>query len=521
MAFIDALLRLSNWRRIPVLLLLGLMGVLGHAPFHIWPVTIFMFALCYRAILLTETTKQAFRTGLWIGLGYFMGNVYWIGSAFIARGPEFIPAMPPMILGLAITLAFFWAVAAWIFKRFRNDTRYPYLILAALLFLAEIVRGYVLGGFPWNLPGYIFKAGGAMSQSASLFGIYGLSLLVLMAGALLARILWAGKRMSVGLLVVMLAANTVFGFWRLSQADIQYADDVRLRIVQVPFAQKDKMDDANPAKAIEIIREFLRVSAEPGLEDITHLIWPEGASDGVAIEDMGLRVAVGQTLLSADNTPPVWLMNSLRIEENPDNAYGFDFFNTSAALVFDDKIEGEVVAFNDKRRLVPFGEFIPGGKTVEDFGAKVISSSLGSITPAPKKVLAQFPGLSLGSPQICYEVLFSGLTPRHQNGARPQWILNQSNDAWYGASSGPYQHANIAQYRAIEEKIPVIRSTSNGFTGVIDPYGRFTKVAGPKARKAIDARLPLPIGESLPFRRIYGLMTLIMTAFVLIPLPRR
>ena len=170
----------------------------------------------------------------------------------------------------------------------------------------------------------------------------------------------------------MLVANFVFGFARLSGAELSYVDNVNIRIVHVPVNQKDKMDYDNPEKAVEIIREHLRVTMAPGIEDITHVVWPEGASDGVAIEDMGLRFAMGESLRSADSTPPIWLMNSLRAEDNPKSPYGADYFNTSAAIDFTNDSMGAIIAYNDKRKLVPFGEFVPGGQWVETLGAKVI-----------------------------------------------------------------------------------------------------------------------------------------------------
>jgi len=137
---------------------LGALSVLSLAPFHIWPIP-------YRT---------AFGRGFLFGLGYFLCGTYWISSAFIARGPEFVPLMPPMILGLAVLLASFWGAASVIYYRLRAPLWASGLAFAAIFTLAEITRGHILGGFPWNLPGYIFKAGGMVSQSASVIGIYGL-----------------------------------------------------------------------------------------------------------------------------------------------------------------------------------------------------------------------------------------------------------------------------------------------------------------------------------------------------------
>ena len=211
---------------------------------------------------------------------------------------------------------------------------------------------------------------------------------------------------------------------------------------------------------------------------------------------------MGQELTARTKTPPVWLLNSLRHETRPHpdgTSVIDDYYNTSAAITFKPDGVPAVAAFNDKKRLVPFGEFIPGGKWMEMKNVPVISTSLLSISAAKKKYNADFPGLPKLSPQICYEIIFSGFTPRKKGETHPKWILNQSNDAWYGNSFGPLQHSNMATYRAIEEGLPVIRAASNGITGVIDPYGRYEVELGPKDTGVIDVKLPASLGVATLF----------------------
>ncbi|NNE58428.1 MAG: apolipoprotein N-acyltransferase [Hellea sp.] len=520
MKLIDKLAALRGWRYYLICALIGLVGIAGHAPYHIWPITIFVFAIIFRLIAIAPTLKRAFWTGQIAGTGYFFGQIYWVASAFLARGEGFIWIMPILVGGLALLLASVWGVAGWVFRRFKSKTAYPYVTLALLLYLAEFVRGHLFGGFPWNLPGYIFKAGNTLSQSAAIFGIYGLSLLVLLVSALLARSVWEKSLLPGALAAGLIFANLGYGAWRLSSVELQYVDGVNLRIVNVPFSQKDRLDPENPELDMQIVQDFINLSSAPGLENITHVIWPEGAIDGYLMRNRfaQLRAAMGATLKSADQSPPIWLVNSSRVEINP--AGSDSHYNTSFALTFDKDPLGTVVATSDKKRLVPFGEIIPGGKFVERFGAKVVSADIGSFTPAPEKTLSRIPGLPTGSVQICYEVIFSGLTPRSKT-EDVKWILNQSNDAWFGAAVGPEQHANIARYRAIEERVPLIRSASNGYSGVIDPYGRYVTYAKPHARQAIDSRLPQSLRESLPLSWISWLIALICLVLVPIPVRRR
>ena len=300
-----------------------------------------------------------------------------------------------------------------------------------------------------------------------------------------------------------------FGLWRLAHAEIDYVEGVKLRIAHVRFAQKDKFDSQ---KSVQIVNKFLAQSVVPGVEDVTHIIWPEGAVNGLAVENEALIQAMGHALISYDDTPPIWLLNSLRQETRISARSGAvidDYYNTSAAIRFDRQGKAQLAAYNDKYRLVPFGEFIPGGKWMEERKFPVISTSLLSISAAKTKTLAEFPGLPVLSAQICYEIIFSGLTTRIKNTRRAQWILNQSNDAWYGDSIGPMQHANMSRYRAIEEGLPVVRAASNGVSGVISPFGRYLKKVQPKVTAFVDSPLPMPINAVFFNKSIYAILVLI------------
>ncbi|MGJ8564709.1 MAG: apolipoprotein N-acyltransferase [Alphaproteobacteria bacterium] len=502
----------AGWRGRGLDFLVGGAAVLGHAPFHIWPVTLISLAyLMSRLETARVLRKGGFGIAMWFGMGYFLCGTLWIGSAFIVRGPEFIPAMPPMILGLATILAFFWGLAGWVYARFFGHSWLRWIGLAGLLTLAEFARGHVLTGFPWGLPGYIFEGGGAMSQLAAFIGIYGLTYLVFLVSAFLAAYITADRHMTALVsTVIFLGTLSIAGYSRLGSAQIDHVDDVKIRIVQVPFSQKDKFERDS---SVAIVNDFIRLSIEPGLENITHVVWPEGAVVGMAIDNQPLLDAMGDALTYQNPaTPPYWLINSLRTEihPTPNGPPKEHYYNTSAAIKYDKTGRPSIMALNDKYRLVPFGEFIPGGEPMEKFGSKTLSTSLASITPAPKKKLASFPGLPKVSPQICYEIIFSRLTPRPKGEARAEWILNQSNDAWYGRSIGPAQHANIARYRAIEEGIPVLRSASNGVSGVIDPYGRFEARINPRERGVLDVNLPKPLPRSYLLKYHNGFLFLII-----------
>ncbi|WP_298914818.1 apolipoprotein N-acyltransferase [uncultured Algimonas sp.] len=499
--------------------LAGALAALGFAPFHIWGVTLLALAVLFvRLIGLSgweRPGRAGFRTGLLFGLGWFSASCFWIASAFIERGPEFIPMIPPLVGGLAVLLSLFWGAAAAVTAKVAATGYRGWAATAfvAAFTLAELARGHVLSGFPWNMAAYAFEPGGWISQSAHWIGVYGLTMVAygIAAGLGLA---WTARRVRPALASgLVLAGLFGLGALRLQDATRDIQPGVVLRLVAVPFRQSEKID---PATAGRITDAHIAISLAPGLDRVSHLVWPEGAVNGLATENEGLLRFVGANLAAVTNDPPVWLMNSLREEVKPDRSGTprRHYYNSSVAILFDDDGNPAVAGVNDKKKLVPFGEFIPGGEIVERIGARIVSTALGSITPAPEKRVAHFPGLPPISPQICYEVIFPGLTPGGE--PRPQAILNQSNDAWFGSTTGPAQHAAIARYRAIEEGLPLIRSAANGISGVFDAHGRADRILDGKTAAHIDVVLPVGTDRAASMLHINSALLLINVGLLLL-----
>ena len=488
------LLRSEGWAGRGVGLALGALAVLGQAPFHLWPITLLslacLFARLQGAAEAERPRRAGFSAAMWWAMGYFAAGTFWVGSAFIERGPEFIPIMPFMVAGLAVLLSVFWGLAGAFFARAKLSGLSAILAFTAVFTIAELTRGHIFGGFPWNLPAYIFEAGSRPSQIARWIGAYGLSALVLLMGAALGQaIFWREKLWPAALAIFPLLALYGVGHIRLSGAALDYHPNIAMRIVSVPFKQSDMMEQN---RSVAITNDFIIASIKPGIKDVTHLVWPEGAVRGFtgpAMDDPELLYAVGGLLANEDETPPVWLMNSLQTEMDRGRQR---YYNVSVAIEFDATGTPTVAGYNRKRKLVAFGEHIPFMDWFDDVQFPLISTNLASISPAKEKRLADFPGLPRLSPQLCYEVAFPGLTPSG-DGKPAEFILNQSNDAWFGKSAGPAQHANIARYRAIETGLPIIRAASNGISGQIDPYGKIHgKVVGAE-RSHIDVKLLKPL----------------------------
>jgi len=517
------LTRTDGWAGRLVGLALGAAAVLGHAPFHFWPVALASLACLFARLDLASQAdrpgRRGFSAALWWGIGYFAAGTFWIGSAFIERGPEFIPIMPFMVGGLAVVLAIFWALAGMILSRVKVTGLWAVLGFTAAFTLAELTRGHIFGGFPWNLPAYIFEAA-RPSQVARWIGAYGLSALVLfMSAALGQAFIRRQSYWPYAASVLPIIGLYGIGHVRLSGAELSYHPDIKLRIVSVPFKQSQMM---SPDSAISVTNDFIISSLKPGIKDVTHLVWPEGAVRGFrgpAMDDPELLNAVGSLLANEDDTPPVWLMNSLQTEIDQTRRR---YYNVSAAIAFNKYGVPISTVSNRKRKLVAFGEHIPFMDWFEDVQFPLISTNLASISPAKKKRLTDFPGLPRVSPQLCYEVVFPGLTPRG-DGKPAEFILNQSNDAWFGRSAGPAQHANTAAYRAIETGLPIIRAASNGISGQFDPYGRTHDrvVKGKNTHIDVSLLKPLIFSNNIPLLDLLFLLISLSLCVIMSLIRRR
>ena len=509
-------------------LMVGAIAALGFAPFYIAPLT--LIAIAWLGLRLYHTHHQdghfkaGFKTGWVFGFGLFLAGLFWIGSAFTMRPGGYIYLMVPMVGGLIAGLSIFWGIAAGIAVRGRKLQRWAFALkLAALIFLAEFARGHVLGGLPWNLLGYIIEAGHPLSQISSVIGIYGQSFLVLLFAAALMIALSAQTSretwISGGLAVTVFIGLWSFGSLRMPKTETEYYDAATLRLVMVDFNQRDQFD---PNKNIEIVREFLQRSLSPGFEDVTHVIWPEGAVGGLVMENEPLMRAVGQSFLNADpESPPSWVFNSLRHEQRrmADGTARDLYYNTTAQVDFDRAANPRLLGFNDKTRLVPFGEFIPYAQTLEKIGLGTLSAALSSMTPGEVKETFTISGLPEVNSLICYEGIFPRVS-RKIKGA-PQWILNLSNDGWYGRLTGPYQHANQTRYRAIETGLPLVRASAGGENGLYDAYGRILHSTPFRAARVLDIKIPTHTAKTAKIFQNEGFVVLISVLLLLITVTNR
>ena len=479
-------------------LLGGLAAGLAHPPFGLLP-----GLLGYSLILLRLETvggprplRGAFWLGWMAGLGYFGVSTWWIAEPFLVD-PRVHGWMAPFaVVLMAGGLAIFWGLAGLGYRAMRPRGVWKVLVFAGVFAATEWLRGHVFTGFPWNLPGESWRAGSAPSQAAALVGAYGLTwitLAVASAPAVLMlpirRLAQAGAMVATGVALIALYGG---GAGRLAAAarTIYAPDAPVLRVVQADIDQKEKW---RPENLDQIFNTYAALTTQPAARRPDIIIWPEGALPAVINDLIAPGSLYGPRFREMIQPGQTLLMGANRAE--PDGQGKYLYFNTLIGLRSD--AQGlRVVGVYDKHRLVPFGEFMPWGDLAGRLGIRSLVHMLDDFTSGPPPRPLNIPGVPPVQPLICYEALFPGLA---SGGERPAWILNVSNDAWFGATSGPWQHLNIASYRAIEQGLPIIRATPTGVSAVIDAQGRILpgKSLGLGRSGVIDARLPSPAEPTL------------------------
>ncbi len=500
---------LRGWRAYGLTALLGLAAAAALPPVYALPLLIPAF--CGLAWLLegAERTRQAFFLTLVFATGYFVAGLYWVGIAMTVDLAKFGWFLPIAVIGLSLLLAIFHAgtvTLAWILApRLELGALSRVLLYALAWLLAEWLRSFVLSGFPWNQLGSVWSFAALPMQGAALLGIWGLSLITLLAAlapALLAfreeapRARVAFVAASYALIVLLLAG----GGLRLALAPepgSAMVEGPRFRMVQASIPQQEKWDGRKRDQHMQLQFDL---TTGPGFEAITHVIWPETAIPYLLRDTAKLG---GLTALLAPEEG-LFIAGMPRIVGGGQGSDAQpEVFNSLLAA----NRAGDILAIFDKFHLVPFGEYVPFRSIVSM--AKLTTGNL-DFTPGPGPQTLTLPGLPPVSPLICYEVIFSGEVVE-AGAPRPRWFLNLTNDAWFGNSSGPYQHFAAVRLRAVEEGLPMLRSANNGISAVVDPYGRVLQRLGLNEVGVLDSGLPLPAATTPPYAYLGAWAVAILT----------
>lgn len=493
-----------------VLILLGMLTVLALPPVHFWPAAFVGLSGFFLFLDQAQTKWAAFIRGWLFGIGFFGAGLYWLTNAFLVNADKHGWLIPIAVPALAAAMGLYIGVTALLgHGLFRNQKSagaiYGRLLLFALAWtVMEWVRGWLFTGFPWNLMGTVWSFSDEMIQPAAYVGAYGLSLLTVLCCLLPAVGFYRSGRsrlVAAVLLVVLPAGLYGVGALRLAQSEVTYHGGVTLRLVQPNIAQNTKWKHSHQKENFQRLLD-MSWKIGPSGKRPSHIIWPETAVTAPINREPRLQ----RTIASVAPSAGAVLTGFPRM--SPQGEKPFQIWNSFVAI----NEVGDTLATFDKFHLVPFGEYVPLRGVIP---MPKITAGAVDFSPGPGARTVSFTGLPAFSPLICYEVIFPDQVIDPDN--RPEWLLNITNDGWYGDSPGPYQHLASARMRSVEEGLPLVRVANTGISVITDPYGRIEAAIPYGVQDSIDVSLAHALDKPTLVARYRGVIwgTLALAFFVL------
>ena len=474
MGYVVLFSNLKKKDRSIISVILGFLLSLALPPFNLLPCAFASFAILYLIVNSVTSNKESFFIGWWFGSAFFIANLSWLSFAIFHIVKSWL-AVSLILFCIASFLALYTSLALYTFSVFKGENEFfNCLKFSILLTFAEWLRENALLAMPWNLIGYIWSFSDVMIQSASVIGIYGLVFVSVFVG-ISSGSFFVNKNFNYAsyfLSLLILISMYVYGSVRLHRSEISYFPNVNIRLmrpenISAPWKQNYKLKNSHS-------------------NDVTHVIWPKSTVDYTNI------------IFGAHDTPDYILFGNNRYDASEDE------FRDSVFVITGNN---EFVTFYDKRKLIPFLEYMPKYLAIlNDFFVK----STGSMDVKIEKDLSvgksgirtiKLHNTPKFSPLISYEVIFSNQVINRLS--YPEWMLNLTDDSWLGLKFASYQSLVMGKFRAVEEGISLVRVAKNGFSAVIDPYGRIHKYSSPEDKFAfIDSGLPMPSSQVPLYRSL-------------------
>jgi apolipoprotein N-acyltransferase len=523
-----------GWRRTLLAFTAGAVSALALPPTSLWPVPFITFPILVWLVDGTAAGRlggvlASARTGWWFGFGYFLAGLYWVGHAFLVDARTFGWLLPVAVVALPAGMALYTAIGVGLARLLWTRGASRVLALAVALTAAEWLRGHLFSGFPWNAYGYALATPLWLAQGAAAIGTWGLTFLAIAAYASPA-VLADDRRdtprrwLAPILAAVTLAVLAAFGAIRVATAPAGFVEGVRLRLMQPNLPQDAKF---NYSQKHQVMARYLALSdrasdQSAGVREVTHLIWPESAfpflltREPDAMAQIAALLPPGTSLITGAIRAPE--ASAPTVTRAYNSIYVIDH-------------EGSILSVYDKVHLVPFGEFLPFQEGLESLGLRQLTRIRGGFIAGDRRRNQRVPGAPSFLPLVCYEIVFPGAAlPRSErpgwlyehlgrllgwpsaggSAERPGWLLNLTNDGWFGDSAGPHQHFQQARIRAIEEGLPLVRVANTGISAVVDPFGRVLGSLPLGTEGVLDAPLPEAIAPPLYARMGDGPLALVM-----------
>ncbi len=514
--------------------ILGSVSASAFAPLYFFPLAIVAFSGLF---LLSDHFQNDNRKSFWIGwffgFGQFVFGLYWISISLFVDISKFFWLLPFALFLIPAVLAVYTGLVLLmtniISKKLVIKSWRKILLLAVIWVFFEFLRSILFTGFPWNLLGYSFLFSTSLSQLASVFGVYGLSLIAVIfycSGALFFQFKFKKKSLKkilkfspdknsepfLACVAVFIALMWILGSYRLNNFQEHLFPNATFRLVQPAIKQEEKWD-----RRYDTFLENVRLSHKAGFENVNYVVWSESAVP-YAINPMTTQGLLAD-IASAAPKKGFIITGALRSEfkEESDGAKELSkIWNTIFAI----NSQGQIVESYDKNHLVPFGEYIPFANYLP-FISKITNGAINFSEGEGLKTIKLSSESPSFSPLVCYEVIFPGNIIDKSN--PPKFLLNLTNDAWFGSSSGPYQHFDMVRMRSIEYGMPTIRVANSGISGLINPVGEVVATIPLNQKGIIDVILMenLPRTIYLKFgNKIVLWISFILLAISLLPMGR-
>ncbi|MBN9542864.1 MAG: apolipoprotein N-acyltransferase [Alphaproteobacteria bacterium] len=463
-----------------LLFAIGGLSSFAFAPYYILPLLIPFFVVISLMLKMPHTFKQIFTLSFWLFLGHFVVGLYWICISLFTDIESFWFLVPFALFSVPAYVALYPALAVSICNKIKIHNPYlETLAFASVWVMFEMFREIIFWGFPWNMIGYTFSGYLPLLQSANVIGVYGLSFVVVFVFLLLAKYITTGFKRFLVAPIIILIIMTSFGYFRLKNNQPEFTDKT-VKIIQANIEQKMKWRES---ERYNNIMKHIKLS-QGGKSDF--VIWSESSFPELVDIKRNLSTSLTQSL----EPHGVLITGAVRTEmDSPE----FKIWNSIIAI----QKEGKIVDYYDKVKLVPFGEFIPFKEFLPL--PKITHGSQNFEFSDRNDSSLTVNGLNI-LPLICYEAIFPKLNYNRKK--HYDAILNLTNDAWFGDSSGPYQHYAMAKTRSVELGLPLIRAAGTGISAVTDSYGREVTISQLNKQEALDSNIPKSANKGFYARKL-------------------
>ena len=487
------LMSCKKWMRCFVFFLLGFIMALAQAPFDFSLVYFFVLPFLGFFIRDLKDKKTAFKIGWWTGFGYFGFTIIWIIEPFLVE-PKITGWIAPFaLLMMAGGLAIFWALSFYVATWLTTKGKIRIILLALSWTFFEYLRSFIFTGFPWGHLSYGLL-GIPMIQMVAWVGAHGLGAILLIVCFI--PVICAPKiKIGYAIMLSILFGLNIIGAWRSNNIILDNPENIIVRVIQPNATQNLKW--RTDMKHVFYQRQ-LDFTGAKNTKSPNVVIWPETAISKLLKDSDVMIEEISNTAGSKASV----ILGIVRKENNKSR--------NSLVLINE---QGDLSAIFDKQHLVPFGEYMPMANLLKNIGLSNLIGLAGNFEPGNRSRIINAKNIPKFLALICYEAIFPNYSNEIKN--RPDWIVQITNDAWFGNFSGPYQHLAQARIRAIEQGLPFVRSANTGISAMIDPYGRVLNKIELEASGYFDAALPSKI-QPTPYSKFGELFLALFCGLLLL-----